>query len=143
MKALIYSASLLFACCLVACDDDDSPAGDTFVGEWALRRSYGGIAGTDTTYSSDDPPAILAIGADSSFAFRYGEGRGGIPAFTTFYSASLQRVTDEGRWYILTFADPDLEGTGDFTGGVRLAGDELNFYNARVFDGFGHIYVRD
>ena len=143
MKAIsLFLLASLTIPFLTSCDDDEPAPGSALVGEWALRRTTGGIAGVDTTYAADDPPAFVTIGADGTFSFRHGPGHAGIPGFTTSYTATLTRSTDEGEVYELTFPDESLEGTAAFTGVAQLRGDALDFYDPALADGFTNTYVR-
>ena len=142
MKKLLFPAALLAAFSLPSCDADDDGVEARLTGEWALARTTGGIAGVDTTYARDNPPAFVTIGDDGTFAFRHAPGHAGIPDFAVAYAAALVRTTDTSEVYDLTLADADLEGTAAFAGQAELRGDELDFFDPDLTDGFKETYRR-
>ena len=142
MKNLLIPAALLAAFSLTSCDAEDDPVEAGLAGELALARTTGGIAGVDTAYARDNPPAFVTIGDDGTFAFRHAPGHAGIPGFEVAYTATLVRTTDTSEVYDLTFADADLEGTAAFAGEAELRGDELDFFEPELADGFRNTYRR-
>ena len=139
----LLSLAAAAAFSFTACDRDDatSPA-DALVGEWALARTSGGIAGVDTTYAPDQPPAFVEITRAGTLSFRHGPDHAGIPGFTVPFTATLLEATDAGAVFALAFPDETLEGVARFRGVVAVRDDQLDFYDPDIADGFTETYVR-